>query len=143
MGFSYNYLGLCCDFCSNAGPKGNVRKISCPYGYCQAWACCETCKKAKKHLMSSCGGTTHKESCKKASIEYDMKQYAKTLNELGIHIIIRESMYCSKCKQRIGTIRIEDVVSAYPCLNSKCKNYSSIDLIKSTWAKMNNLEVLA
>lgn len=47
MGFSYNHLGLCCDFCSNAGPKGNVRKIACPYGYCQAWACCETCKKAK------------------------------------------------------------------------------------------------
>lgn len=55
MGFSYNHLGLCCDFCSNAGPKGNVRKISYPYGYCQAWACCETCKKKGKHKFSSTG----------------------------------------------------------------------------------------
>lgn len=29
---------------------------------------------------------------------------------------------------------------AYPCLNSKCGNYASIDLIKSTWQKMNEVQ---
>uniref|UniRef100_A0AAT9JHR9 ORF23 n=1 Tax=Nitrosopumilaceae spindle-shaped virus TaxID=3065433 RepID=A0AAT9JHR9_9VIRU len=79
MGFSYNHLGLCCDFCSNAGPQKNVRKIACPYGWCQHWACCETCKKAKKHLQSSCTPEqkTHKEHCKILAIEYDRQQAAK------------------------------------------------------------------
>ena len=66
MGFSYTSLGLCCDFCSNSGSLYNVRKISCPYGYCQAWACCSTCFKAKKHLQSSCTPEkmSHRKYCK-------------------------------------------------------------------------------
>ena len=65
MGFSYTYLGLCCDFCSNSGSKQNVRKIQCPYGFCQAWACCNICFKLKKHLTSSCNpNKKHNDSCK-------------------------------------------------------------------------------
>ena len=67
MGFSYTYLGLCCDFCNNSGAKQNVKKIRCPYGFCQSWACCNICFKAKKHLISSCDELhrDHKDICKK------------------------------------------------------------------------------
>ena len=64
MGFSYTHLGLCCDFCNNSGSQQNVRKISCPYGFCQAWACCNVCFEKKRHLQSSCNKKPHKESCK-------------------------------------------------------------------------------
>ena len=65
MGFSYTYLGLCCDFCSNSGSKQNVRKIQCPYGFCQSWACCNICFKLKKHLTSSSNpNKKHNDSCK-------------------------------------------------------------------------------
>lgn len=47
MGFSYTYLGLCCDFCNNSGSKKNVKKIPCPYGFCQTWACCTDYQKIK------------------------------------------------------------------------------------------------
>ena len=77
MGFSYNYLGLCCDFCSNAGPKGNVRKIACPYGWCQAWACCTDCKAKKRHLQCSCGDGLHKDICKKLTQEDNKKKQEK------------------------------------------------------------------
>ncbi len=81
MGFSYTHLGLCCDFCNNSGPQQNVRKIACPYGWCQAWACCNVCKKAKKHLQSSCSreNKTHKESCKFFAMEYDKAQQARKM----------------------------------------------------------------
>lgn len=74
MGFSYCYLGLCCDFCPNAGSEHNVRKIKCPYGYCQSWACCDICKKAKKHLQCSCNPDkiSHKDYCKKRMQEQEM-----------------------------------------------------------------------
>lgn len=58
MGFSYSInprtgrQSLACDFC---GTSGGVRKIRCPYGYCQAWATCPACRKAKKHNVSSVG----------------------------------------------------------------------------------------
>ena len=76
MGFSYNYLGLCCDFCDNAGPKGNVRKISCPYGYCQSWACCSECKAKKRHLQCSCNPKeiSHKDYCKYQSVILDIQE---------------------------------------------------------------------
>jgi hypothetical protein len=79
MGFSYSHLGLDCDFCSNSGPQQNVRKIACPYGYCQHWACCNICFKAKKHLMSSCANGTHKDTCKFLAIEFDKRQKEKEL----------------------------------------------------------------
>ncbi len=79
MGFSYNYLGLCCDFCNNAGSQQNVRKIKCPYDYCQAWACCNTCKKKKLHLQSSCNPNkiSHKNYCKQKMIEFNQEQKQK------------------------------------------------------------------
>lgn len=66
MGFSYGPFGLCCDFCDRDEPRINVKKITCPYGYCQAWACCIECKAKKLHLQSSCTPEkkTHKEVCK-------------------------------------------------------------------------------
>ncbi len=89
MGFSYNYLGLCCDFCSNSGPKQNVRKIKCPFDYCQDWACCNTCKKKKLHLQSSCNPNkiSHKDYCKQKMIESNQhKQELQTLLNDGYFI---------------------------------------------------------
>ena len=77
MGFSYSRYGLCCDFCGKSKPQDNVKKIACPYGGCQAWACCKVCKAKKLHLQSSCGGTTHKDTCKKSKMEYDAKHKTK------------------------------------------------------------------
>lgn len=72
MGFSYSQFGLCCDFCGESKPEFNVKKIHCPYGYCQAWACCKNCKAKKLHLVCSIGSTTktHKEICKDAICKY-------------------------------------------------------------------------
>ncbi len=66
MGFSYglNYktgkYQLACDFCGNIG---GVRKIKCPYGYCQPYAVCLECKKAKRHLLLNTSNANHK-NCK-------------------------------------------------------------------------------
>lgn len=80
MGFSYSSNGLCCDFCGKSNPLDNVKKIPCPYGWCQAWACCKSCHAKKLHLRSSSGGTVHKDTCKKLRQEYDAKH--KTREEL-------------------------------------------------------------
>ena len=54
---------LCCDFCD--GFKGHnrewVKKVSCPYGYCQDWAVCDKCFKQKKHLKKASCGFGHEE----------------------------------------------------------------------------------
>lgn len=74
MGFSYSKFGLCCDFCGNSSPEFNVKKINCPYGFCQAWACCKNCQAKKLHLRSSCvknGELNHKDYCKHAVIKYN------------------------------------------------------------------------
>ena len=74
MGFSYSHFGLCCDFCGHSEPEYNVNKIPCPYGYCQAWACCKYCHEKKKHLVCSIGKTErrHSDICKTLS-EYFVK----------------------------------------------------------------------
>jgi hypothetical protein len=65
MGFTYTMFGLCCDFCGVSRTTDQVRKINCPYAYCQAWACCENCKQKKLHLRSSCEPEKlHKDYCK-------------------------------------------------------------------------------
>lgn len=72
MGFSTtinpytNRQTLCCDFCG--GFKGQdvygktvikwVRKIPCPYGYCQAWATCDLCYAQGKHKEHSSADPT-------------------------------------------------------------------------------------
>lgn len=86
MGFCYSAYGLCCDFCSaDHTTRKYVRKLACPYGYCQSWACCDQCRALKKHMASSCTpeNKTHKEFCKKASQEHDKKEQQKQniLNE--------------------------------------------------------------
>ena len=74
MGFSYTYLGLCCDFCNNSGSKENVHKIACPFGWCQSWACCNVCYKDKKHLVNSCNGQSHKDYCKFKALDFDQER---------------------------------------------------------------------
>ncbi len=72
MGFSYSAFGLCCDFCDHdKSDRSYVRKIKCPFNWCQAWAICDQCKALKKHLLSSCSNEqkTHKEICKQLSIK--------------------------------------------------------------------------
>lgn len=99
MGFSYSSNGLCCDFCGKSNPLDNVRKIRCPYGWCQAWACCKACKDKKLHLASSCGGTTHKETCKASSIEYQKKQDEKqALIEAGYFLRVSALSHGKMCK---------------------------------------------
>lgn len=75
MGFSYVGRALCCDFCGGftGDAKGTiqVRKMPCPYGYCQAWATCHGCR-----LKG-----THK---KIASVEFGNKELNK--NHEGCHI---------------------------------------------------------
>lgn len=60
MGFCYgrnpftNRMQLACDFCSKIG---EVRKIKCPFGYCQAYATCKACKPLNNkelHLRNKC-----------------------------------------------------------------------------------------
>ena len=94
MGFSYstnqytNHMCLDCDFCgknkSEMVDYGNfkldsegypikrlntwVKKIDCPYGWCQAWSTCNECFKLGKHKSWSSAnpskdGKNH-ESCK-------------------------------------------------------------------------------
>ena len=69
MGFCYDSQGLlCCDFC---GKSGEVRKIACPYNWCQHWATCADCRHEGKHHVASCGGGgTHAEVCKQASADF-------------------------------------------------------------------------
>jgi len=83
MGFSYGYWGLCCDFCGfQRNTREYVKKIACPYGYCQAWACCDKCFAEKKHHYSSCSleKKTHKEHCKKAAIDFDKEKELEVQN---------------------------------------------------------------
>ena len=45
MGYSYDGQGrLCCDSC---GRSGGVRKIRCPFGWCQSAALCPDCRSNK------------------------------------------------------------------------------------------------
>jgi len=69
MGFTYgrnpytNRMTLACDFCNGIKTDTHkdgglimwVRKIPCPYGYCQAWATCNICYKKGRHKFSSTG----------------------------------------------------------------------------------------
>lgn len=61
MGFCYGVSlrtgrnQLACDFCDKIKDNGvTVKKIKCPYGYCQAWATCNECKAKGKNKTSSC-----------------------------------------------------------------------------------------
>jgi hypothetical protein len=46
MGYCYSGGKLCCDVC---GSTGNVRKIKCPFNWCQPIALCPACKATNKY----------------------------------------------------------------------------------------------
>lgn len=76
MGFSYGYWGLCCDFCgAQRNTRKYVKKLPCPYGWCQHWACCDICRLKKNHTVSSCSpeGFSHKQVCKPLMKKYEQE----------------------------------------------------------------------
>ncbi len=133
MGFSYGYFGLCCDFCgAQRNTREYVKKIECPYGYCQAWACCNVCRVKKLHMQSSCTNEekTHKEHCKILMIEHDIEK----LNEKGIKCS-KSAMLCSNCKTNV--IRIESGTKfSNACIYDKCKDSKSFEELQSLQNKI-------
>lgn len=99
MGFVYSHNGLCCDFC---GKDQQVSKIACPYGYCQAWACCPGCKAKKLHLLSSCTNQkkTHKEICKPLHLEF-MKYEQQKQDLINSGKFLRIAAECFKDKVKV------------------------------------------
>ena len=77
MGYSYTrgHNGrhlLDCDVCGNAG---GVRKIRCPFGYCQAVAICASCKKKHPEVVSA---ATHREhGCEKNHNDFAAREKAE------------------------------------------------------------------
>ena len=53
-----------------------VRRVGCPYNWCQAWAACTDCRAEGRHLYASCvssvkgDGQTHRNVCKLRSREF-------------------------------------------------------------------------
>lgn len=63
MGFTYAVSNngrqyLCCDFCGKSKINGlTVRKIRCPFRWCQAYATCQNCKHLntkEAHIKNDC-----------------------------------------------------------------------------------------
>lgn len=133
MGFSYSAYGLCCDFCDHdKSTRKYVRKIQCPYGFCQAWACCDVCRAEKKHMASSCTPEkkTHKEICKVRMIEYDIKK----LNEKGIKCV-KSGLLCSNCKCHV--IRIDSGTKfSNTCIYEKCKHSRNFEELQTLQNKV-------
>ena len=133
MGFSYGYFGLCCDFCgAQRNTRKYVKKISCPYGYCQSWACCDICRAKKLHMQSSCTNEekSHKELCKVRMIEYEIEK----LNEKGIKCV-KSAMICSSCKCQV--IRIENNSKfSISCIYEKCRHHRNFEELQSLQNKV-------
>ena len=133
MGFSYGYWGLCCDFCgAQRNTRKYVKKLECPYGYCQAWACCDKCRAEKKHMQSSCTNEikTHKEECLPRMIEFE----AEKLRDKGINVKVI-NVKCRKCKGQIGQIEYGSKFSL-SCINPNCKNARSFEELQSLQNKV-------
>ena len=133
MGFSYSAYGLCCDFCDHdKSTRKYVKKIDCPYGYCQAWACCDVCRAKKLHKQCSCNPEkkTHMEFCKVAMIEFEVKK----LNEKGI-ICKMSAVLCSNCKAHV--IRIESGSKfSSACIYEKCKYSKNFEELRKLHDKV-------
>lgn len=73
MGYCYSFEGLlCCDIC---GKTGNVRKVKCPFGWCQSIAACPDCRKSHSHEF---GKAAHQAlGCEKYSKDFDAKERLK------------------------------------------------------------------
>jgi len=90
VGFTYCEGRLCCDFCDAHGQSAGVRRMRCPYGYCQDWATCADCRKLGKHKVSSNGGRgTHREICRplseQSAAEERRRQAEKGLRPAAAH----------------------------------------------------------
>lgn len=137
MGFSYTAYGLCCDFCNaDKSTRKYVKKLSCPYGYCQAWACCDECRAKKLHQMCSCNreNKTHKEFCKVAMIESDVEK----LNQVGIKCKMSQ-IKCNNCYCHM--IRIESGSKfSMACIYETCKYSKKLEELQSIQDKV--LEVI-
>ena len=138
MGFSYGHFGLCCDFCSaQHNTRKYVKKIDCPYGYCQAWACCDVCRAKKLHMACSCTPEqkTHKEYCKPKMIEYEIEK----LNEKGIKCA-KSGLLCSNCKTNV--IRIDNGTKfSNVCIYDKCKysrNFEELQQLQNKIMEVTN-----
>lgn len=133
MGFSYSAYGLCCDFCEqDKSTRKYVKKIECPYGYCQAWAVCDVCRTEKKHMACSCSAekTTHKKYCLPKSIEFEVQK----LNEKGIKCKV-SALKCSNCKAPVISIE-HGSKFAHACIYEKCKYSKSFEEIQSLHVKV-------
>ena len=71
MGYCYAEVDgrhvLCCDIC---GDHGGVRRVRCPYGYCQATAACPKCRKEHKTEFSK----ARHADCKVRSAEFHARE---------------------------------------------------------------------
>ena len=132
MGFVYSMDGLlCCDFCGNSKPEYNVKKIPCPYEFCQAWACCKNCKKKKLHLMASCTkeNKSHKDICKPRIEEYEkfQKEKIELLNK-GFWIRIYAESIDGSNMVKVG-FRSKDMEEKIMIMENK--TYNSIPITKN------------
>jgi len=110
MGFSYSQYGLCCDFCGASGKIHQVRKINCPYAYCQAWACCASCKQKKLHLASSCANKPHKDYCKLEAEKTRQRENEKQklLND-GLFLRVAALSHGDKVKVLFRNLKKEEI----------------------------------
>lgn len=140
MGFSYGLsyatgrYRLACDFCDAA--DGTTRKMRCPYGYCQAWATCKSCRQEKKHREISSVGVVDEngndtiqprkahEHCKNA-----MDQKAQDIEMMkvgGLNVIIASGNWHAA----------ESVHGLYYIINPKLPWY---EIFYTSWHEKNDL----
>jgi hypothetical protein len=142
MGYSYSQYGLCCDFCGASRTTDQVRKINCPYSYCQAWACCASCKQKKLHLSSSCANKTHKDYCKlEAEKTRQRENERQKLLENGHFLRIAALSHGEKVKVIFRNLKKEEIAvfmthaeyDRIPLLaNAKLEDYQILYYAKST-----------
>lgn len=85
MGFCYSNNGLCCDFCDRdyiQAQQKSIKKYRCPFGYCQAYALCNSCK------VKNTRESHIKAGCKEGNEKYEKREAQK--NELlnkGLYLL--------------------------------------------------------
>jgi hypothetical protein len=95
MGFCYQGKKLVCDICGHAG----ARKMKCPVGWCQAYACCPSaeCKaKLAKHRREVCQVKCREHS---ARFKAEREQEAKLLAD-------GQAVRCAAMSQPDGSVLV-------------------------------------